>query len=89
MRKNNQPICEADQNGTKCWFLNDHLHRENGPAVEWINGDKSWFLHGQRHRLDGPAVEWACHKYWYYHGKYIPCDSQEEFKKLINLKALW
>jgi hypothetical protein len=22
-------------------------HREDGPAVEWLNGDKYWFLNGK------------------------------------------
>lgn len=27
-------------------FLNGKRHRENGPAVEWVNGDQEWFLNG-------------------------------------------
>jgi len=23
------------------WYLNNQLHREDGPAVEWSNGDKN------------------------------------------------
>ena len=113
MKKDNQPICKTDQFGTKCWLLNDQLHREDGPAVEYANGNKSWLLHGQyhrvggpaieyvdgskkwllhgqRHRIDGPAVEWFNgDKRWYYYGKIIDCSSQEEFERLIKLKALW
>jgi hypothetical protein len=56
--------------GTKEWFLNDELHREDGPAVEWTNGDKYWFLNGKRHREDGPAVEWGNGgKSWYLNDK--------------------
>jgi hypothetical protein len=33
------------------------LHREDGPAVEWINGTKEWYQMGQCHREDGPAIE--------------------------------
>lgn len=32
--------------GLKRWFLNDHLHREDGPALESYTGIKQWFLHG-------------------------------------------
>ena len=46
-------------NGTKKWFLNDKLHREDGPAIEWANGYKYWYLNGKRHREDGPAIEKA------------------------------
>jgi len=72
--------------GTKFWFL----HRLDGPAAEYCNGDKEWFYYGKLHRLNGPAIEHANgKKYWYYHGKWIYCYSQEEFERLIKLKALW
>ena len=52
--------------GTKKWYLNDKLHREDGPAVEGTNGTKSWYLNGKLHREDGPAREWADGtKYWH------------------------
>ena len=35
-------------NGTKYWYLNGKLHREDGPAVEYANGSKSWYLSGER-----------------------------------------
>ena len=34
-------------NGTKYWYLNGKLHREEGPAVEYANGDKYWYLNGE------------------------------------------
>ena len=55
---NKQVFC-VDEDGDKCWYLNDKLHRENGPAVEDANGNKWWYLNGELHRLDGPAVEFA------------------------------
>jgi len=52
--------------GTKEWYLNGKLHREDGPAVEYWGGTKEWYLNDQRHREDGPAVEyWDGHKEWY------------------------
>ena len=36
-------------NGTKHWYLNGKLHREDGPAIEWADGNKSWHLNGKRH----------------------------------------
>ncbi len=33
--------------GDKSWYLNDKLHREDGPAVEFANGDKYWYLNGK------------------------------------------
>jgi hypothetical protein len=46
------------------------LHRENGPAVEWINGYKAWYQNGERHREDGPAIEWVDgSRAWYRNGE--------------------
>jgi hypothetical protein len=28
--------------GTKEWYINGQLHREDGPAIEWANGTKEW-----------------------------------------------
>jgi hypothetical protein len=77
--------------GNKSWYLNDRLHRDDGPAVEYDNCYKSWWQHGQLHRADGPAIEYAdgTTKYWYYKGKQIFCSTQQEFDKLIKLKAFW
>ena len=27
--------------------MNDELHREDGPAIEYSDGTKLWFLHGK------------------------------------------
>ena len=34
-------------NGTKYWYLNGKLHREDGPAIEWSSGNKAWYLNGK------------------------------------------
>ncbi len=82
--------CRVDNLGTKRWYLNDRLHREDGPAIERDNGDKSWWLNGKRHRENGPAIEWAGgYKEWFILGKRIDCASNEEFLKLIKLKTFW
>ena len=33
-------------NGSKFWWLNEELHREDGPAIEWLDGTKEWYLNG-------------------------------------------
>ena len=48
---------KVHDNGYKSWWLNDKLHREDGPAYECSDGNKYWFLNGKRHREDGPAIE--------------------------------
>ena len=37
-------ICKIDADGTKHWYLNGNLHREDGPAIEYANGTKYWYL---------------------------------------------
>jgi hypothetical protein len=69
----------VDTNGDKYWYLNDNLHREDGPAVEFADGDKFWYLNGEYHREDGPAVELANgSKFWYLNGKEL---FEKEFLK--------
>ena len=43
-----QPECRAGLGGNKYWWLNNTLHREDGPAVEYADGGKSWFLHNKK-----------------------------------------
>ena len=56
--------------GSKYWYLNGKLHREDGPAIDWAYGTKEWYLNGKLHREDGPAIEYDNgFKYWYLNGK--------------------
>ena len=71
-----------DKDGTKRWYLNDKLHREDGHAVEYADGIKEWYLDGKLHREDGPAVEFVNgSKYWYWNGKLI---FESEWKEKIS-----
>lgn len=73
---------KVDYRGTKRWYLNNHLHREDGPAVEWSDDSKEWYLNGQLHREDGPAVEWSDGiKRWYLNGKKL---TEKEHKEALN-----
>jgi hypothetical protein len=66
-------------NGTKKWYLNGKLHREDGPAVEYPSGSKSWYLNGQRHREGGPAGEYSDGtKRWWLNGKEL---TEEEHRQ--------
>jgi hypothetical protein len=68
----NKPICQVNKYGNKRWFLNEELHREDGPAVEYSNGYKAWYLYGKRHREDGPAIIQADGtKEWWLNGEFI------------------
>ncbi|MGK5053659.1 hypothetical protein [Janthinobacterium sp. RB2P8] len=58
-----------EEAGRTKWYLNDQLHREDGPAVEYVHCYKGWFINGQHHREDGPAIEHANGpKEWYLNG---------------------
>jgi hypothetical protein len=55
--KSVQPYVSAE--GTRQWWLNGRLHREDGPALETKEGDRVWYHAGLFHRADGPAFEMA------------------------------
>lgn len=73
--------------GVKEYWLNDDYHREDGPAVEFENGDVFYYVYGQLHRLDGPAVINGNVQEWWVKGKRILASTQEEFEKMLKLKA--
>ena len=63
---NSMPNPIIAKNGAKEWYLNDQLHREDGPAIEYSDGTKKWYLNGKLHRTDGPAIEYPSgSKHWY------------------------
>ena len=67
-------IVKVDDYGTKRWYLDDKLHCEDGPAVEYADGTKLWYLNSNLHREDGPAVELPSgSKYWYLNDK-LHCE---------------
>jgi hypothetical protein len=48
---------EVTEFDTRWYNLKDELHREDGPAVEYLDGYKAYYINGKRHREDGPAIE--------------------------------
>ena len=44
-------------NGTKYWYLNDVLHRTDGPAVELADGSKYWYLNGVEYEPQDLEIE--------------------------------
>ena len=59
----------VDNFGTTRWYKDTKcniLHRENAPAVEYVDGHVEWWQNDQLHRIDSPAVI-SKHgdKYWY------------------------
>lgn len=33
--------------GTKWWYKEGYIHREDGPAIEYANGSKKWYYEGE------------------------------------------
>ena len=61
---------KIQEDGTKFWYRDGKLHREDGPAIERADGSKEWFRNGNRHRENGPAIEYADGtKFWFRDGK--------------------
>lgn len=49
--------------------LDGQYHREDGPAIEFIDGASLWYFKGSPHRADGPASIWEDgSRYWYING---------------------
>jgi len=75
-------------NGTKEWYRDGILHREDGPAVEYSNGDQEWWWLGQKHRFGGPAVILKNKEYYYEFGILIRNSTSDilwnKFKSLLT-----
>jgi len=74
--------------GNKYYYLNNVLHREDGPAVEYTTGTKHWYKDGLLHREDGPAIEhYLGYKAWWLkHSKYGENNdfTVESWKKFVQ-----
>jgi hypothetical protein len=81
----------VDKFGTKRWFIDGMLHREDGPAVEWANGDKFWYFNGRLHREDGPAVEYSnLAIQWWLNGKILTKECWfEKLPEDLKIKVLF
>ena len=38
---------DVEDNGTKFWYINGKIHREDGPAIERNDGTKIWYIKGK------------------------------------------
>ena len=51
------------------YWLNNKIHREDGPAIEWSDGSKFWYVKGLCHSDNTFAVEdQNGNKFWYFKG---------------------
>ena len=67
---------KKDIAGDKRYYLNGLVHRDKGPAIEYVDGTKYWFKNGKLHREEGPAVEWYNgEKEWWLNNKCYGFDN--------------
>ena len=77
-----EQFISTDEHGNKFYYSDKSMavrfrHREDGPAIEWVDGTKVWYINGERHREDGPAIEDADgYKAWYINGEKL---TEEQF----------
>jgi (2Fe-2S) ferredoxin len=70
-----KPTLKTYPDGRQAWFLNDNLHREDGPAVIYPDGTQYWCINGNIHREDGPAIVYPDgYQEWRLNGKHITKD---------------
>ncbi len=83
---------KEDQKYRIIWVIKgtNILHREDGPAVEYISGLKEWHIRGLRHREDGPAVvfgdetiEWWLNDELYTKEKWFDTLSKDQKTKAL------
>lgn len=59
-------MIKTHQDGSKEYWVDGRLHREDGPAIDYVNGTQYWYKHGKLHREDGPAIMWwDGRQYWF------------------------
>jgi hypothetical protein len=39
------------KDGSKLWYQDGKLHKEDGPAIELANGDKEWYFEGEKIKI--------------------------------------
>ena len=79
---------KIDKFGSKFYYVNKKLHREDGPAVEFSNGEKNWYKNGKIHREDGPAIQYSDgYKCWYLNDMHYGNNAEftnESWKKFVK-----
>lgn len=62
-------IIYINEDGSIFYYVNDKLHREDGPAIEWWTGSIEWYKDGILHREGGPAEDHVIWDKWFYNGE--------------------
>ena len=82
---------ETDILGTKRWYKNDLLHRDNDlPAIEYASGDKFWYQNNLIHRdNDLPAIEWDNGDKWWHQNDLLHRDNDLPAVEWANGDKRW
>ena len=60
----------TDEYGAQRWYVNQRLHRTDGPAFIRADGTQAWYDNEQLHRTDGPAIIYSDgSQYWFVNGQ--------------------
>lgn len=69
------------------WWVNDQLHRTDGPALT-TDSRQEWWVNDQRHRIDGPAIVIYGHPdgehKWFFGGCRVPVTDQQAFENWLE-----
>ena len=71
-RKKNYPNYKVVDpiDGTEKWYVDEKLHRIDGPAIIYPGGVEEWYVDGKIHRIGGPAITYPGGvEEWYVDGK--------------------
>ena len=49
-----EPQMKQHHDGSRSWWRNNVLHREDGPAVEMADGSRLWFRNGHCYKEERP-----------------------------------
>lgn len=84
-RKNGDKVFKIKTETERIVYFNGHLqcHREDGPAMIYVNGNELWIQKNKRHREDGPAEIFKDSKienYWI-RGKQLTMSEFEQWKQ--------
>ena len=70
-----------NKQGNKFQILpNEVYHREDGPAIVYLDGEKKWWMNGKLYRGNGPAVQLK-------NGRQI-LNYTEKMSQLLNKKMI-
>jgi len=76
----------TDADGNKFWYVNNELHRVDGPAIIYPDGHQEWWINGKRHREDGPAVtNMIGYQEWWVNNNRISDEDIIEWQKQYNI----